>query len=205
MCEFVTMAVLGAAQAGMSIAGQRQQVAAQKQIQANASKIENQRYRNEAIAQRIRDAQEAVADAQKIQFNQRQARKTKATATVAALESGVQGGVLQGLLQNIDRQQATDNFSIQQNVAMRNVQSDLRLRDMGLNNRNNLLRINRPIEQPNVLSSLIDGAQFGMQMGSLGKEAGLDGFFGKNKSKTPKPDLAMNTTGNFGLTGDMIT
>ncbi len=183
MCEPTTMMILGAAQAGMSIMGQRQQADMQKKVQANATEMEQQRYRNEATAQRIRDAQESVADAQKIQFNQRQARKTKATATVAALESGVQGGVLQGLLQNIDRQQATDNFAIQQNVAMRNTQSELRLRDMGLNHRNNLLRINKPIEQPNILGSLIDGAQFGMQMGSLGKEAGLEGFFGKNKSK----------------------
>ena len=201
MCEPTTMMILGAAQAGMSIMGQTQQAKAQKQIQANATEMERVRYRNEAAAQRIRDAQESVADAQKIQFNRQQAIKTKATATVAALESGVQGGVLQGLLQNIDRQQATDNFAIQQNVAMRNVQSELRLRDMGLNHRNNLLRINKPIEQPNILGALLDGAQFGMQMGSLGKEAGLEGFF----DKKPKPDLAMNTRGNFGLTGDMIT
>ena len=36
---------------------------------------------------------------------------------------------------------------------MRNVQSDLRLRDMGLNHQNNLLRINKPIDKPNVLGA----------------------------------------------------
>ncbi len=181
MCEPTTMMILGAAQAGMSIMGQKQQADAQEQVQANATEMEQQRYRNEATAQRIRDAQNAVADAQKIQFNQRQGDQTKATGTLAALEGGVQGNVLQGLLTNIDRLQATDNFAIQQNVAMRNTQSELRLRDMGLNHKNNLLRINKPIEQPNYLASLIDGASFGMQMGALGKEAGLEGFFGKNK------------------------
>ena len=207
MCDPVTMTVMSVAQAGMSIQGQKQQADAQRQVQRNASEAERRRYLNEAASQRIRDAQQSIADAQKIQFNQRQGIKTKATARTAAGEAGVTGQAVSQLIQSIDRQQAGDNFAIQQNIAMRNVQSDLRLRDMGLNHQNNLLRINKPIDKPNVLGALMDGAQFGMQMGALGKEAGLEGFFGK-KTTTPKVSsgtLNMNTRGQYNLSGDMLS
>ena len=185
MCDPVTQTIMAVAQAGMSIQGQNQKADAQRKVQRNASEAERQRYLNEASAQRIRDAQESIADAQKIQFNQRQGMETKATARTAAGEAGVTGQAVSQLIQTIDRQQAGDNFAIAQNTGMRNVESELRLRNMGLNHQNNLLRINKPIEQPNVLGALMDGAQFGMQMGSLGKEAGLEGFFGKK----PKSNL----------------
>ena len=201
------MMVLSAAQAGMSIMGQKQQADAQRKVQRNASEAERQRYLNEASAQRIRDAQESIADAQKIQFNQRQGMKTKATARTAAGEAGVTGQAVSQLIQTIDRQQAGDNFAIAQNTGMRNVESELRLRNMGLNHQNNLLRINKPIEQPNVLGALMDGAQFGMQMGALGKEAGLEGFFGKKATtpKVPSNTLNMNTRGQYNLSGDMLS
>ena len=51
-------------------------------------------------------------DAQKIQFNQRQGIKTKATARTAAGEAGVTGQAVSQLPQSIDRQQAGDNFAI---------------------------------------------------------------------------------------------
>ena len=55
MCDPVTITAvaLGAAQAGMSIHGQRQQAKTQEKVQKNASKAEQQRYLQEMTAMRM--------------------------------------------------------------------------------------------------------------------------------------------------------
>ena len=170
---------LSAAQAGMSIRAQQVQAETQEKVQANASEMERRRYLNEASALRIRENQEAIAAAQKIQYNQIKGEEAKSTARTAAGEAGVTGQAVNQTIAALEQAQAKGNFSIAQNMKMKNVQNELRLRDMGLNHQNNLLRINKPIEEVDYFGSVMDGALFGMQMGSLGKEAGFKGFFGK--------------------------
>lgn len=183
MCDPISMTVMAVAQTGMSIAGQKQQQKTQEKVQANASEVERRRHLNEQSAMRVRQAQEAVADAQKIQFNRQKAQQAKATARVSAGESGVTGQAVNNLMMSITQQEAKGRFAFAQQAGMRDVSRDMRLTNMGIGHQQNMLRINKPIEQVDYLGSLMDGAQFGMQMGSLGKEAGLDGFFGKS----PKP------------------
>jgi len=45
---------------------------------------------------------------------------------------------------------------------MSDVNRQLQLRDAGLGFTNNMLRINKPIEQPNYLGAALSGAQTGM-------------------------------------------
>jgi predicted phage tail protein len=173
------MTVMAVAQTDMSIAGQKAQQKAQEKVQANASEVERRRHLNEMTATRIRQAQEAVADAQKLQANRARAKAAKATAITSAGEAGVTGQVVNNLLASIGQQEAQGRFAFEQQAGMRDVARDMRLMNMGIGHQQNMLRINKPIQEVDYLGSLIEGAQFGMQMGSLGKEAGMEGFFGQ--------------------------
>ena len=65
---------------------------------------------------------------------------------------------------------------------MNDVNRQLQLRDAGLGFTNNMLRINKPIEQPNYLGAALSGAQTGMSTFSTLNDAGI-GL--KPKAKTP--------------------
>ena len=180
MCEPISMTILGAATAYSQYQGQKQQAKAQAQVQANASKVEQQRYLNEVSSMRMQQAQEQVAMAQRIQAATKKARETRATARVSAGEAGVAGLSVDALMNSLTQQEAQYNLSETQNQQMTNVNRELVLRDAGIGFTNNMLRINKPIEQPDFFGSLLTGAQTGLSMYSMGKDAGIKNPFTKS-------------------------
>lgn len=185
MCPPAVIAAvaLGTAQAGMQIAGQRQAAKTQERMQANATKLEQQRYLNQVSAMRMQQAQEAVGKAQRIQQSTRKAREARATALVSAGEAGVAGLSVDGLMNELTRQEAQYRFSETKNEEMTDVNRELQLNNVALGSEMNLLRINKPIEQPNYLGAILSGAQTGMSMYSMGSGDGgmnkqLNEFFG---------------------------
>jgi len=162
--------LIGGAQAGMTIAGQRQQAKTQAKVQANASAAERQRYLQEVSSMRVQQGQEEVAAAQKIQESIRKTREAKATAFVAAGERGVAGLSVDSILRDMDRQLGRDQFNTAQQLQMNDVGRSMQLENAGLGFTNNMLRINRPIEQPNYLGAAISGAQTGLSTYSVTKD-----------------------------------
>jgi len=162
--------LIGGAQAGMTIAGQRQQAKTQAKVQANASAAERQRYLQELSSMRVQQGQEEVAAAQKIQESIRKTREAKATAFVAAGERGVAGLSVDSILRDMDRQLGRDQFNTAQQLQMNDVGRSMQLENAGLGFTNNMLRINRPIEQPNYLGSALSGAQTGLSTYSVTKD-----------------------------------
>jgi len=162
--------LIGGAQAGMTIAGQRQQAKTQAKVQANASAAERQRYLQEVSSMRVQQGQEEVAAAQKIQESIRKTREAKATAFVAAGERGVAGLSVDSILRDMDRQLGRDQFNTAQQLQMNDVGRSMQLENAGLGFTNNMLRINRPIEQPNYLGSALSGAQTGLSTYSVTKD-----------------------------------
>jgi len=162
--------LIGGAQAGMTIVGQRQQAKTQAKVQANASAAERQRYLHEVSSMRIQQGQEQVAAAQKIQESIRKTREAKATAFVAAGERGVAGLSVDSILRDMDRQLGRDQFNTAQQLQMNDVGRSMQLENAGLGFTNNMLRINRPIEQPNYLGSALSGAQTGLSTYSVTKD-----------------------------------
>jgi tRNA U54 and U55 pseudouridine synthase Pus10 len=73
---------LGAVSTGLQIRGQQIQAKTQRRVQANASKVERQRYLNEVSSLRTQQSQEQVALAQKLQANKRKAMEAQSTAAV---------------------------------------------------------------------------------------------------------------------------
>ena len=167
MCDPVSI-IMGVASAGLQIQGQRQQAKIQRKVQENASKVERQRYLNEVSSLRTQQGQEQVAMAQKLQANKTRAREARATARVSAGEAGVAGLSVNALMNDLTRKEAIYNNSVNTQVQMLDVRRDLALRDAGLGFTNNMLRINKPIEEVNYAGAIVSGAQAGLSTyGSL--------------------------------------
>ena len=199
MCDPVTLTALalGAAQAGAQVHGQRQQAKTQAKVQKNASIAERQRYLAEVSSMRVQQGQEQVAAAQRIQEATRKAREARSTARVSAGEAGVAGLSVDALINDLTREQAEHRFATTQQLEMNDVNRQMQLKDAGLGFTNNMLRINKPIEQPNYLGAALSGAQTGMSTYSWAKDAGI-GSGTKMKTKTTTPysagtsDLPLN-------------
>jgi len=155
-------ALVGGAQTVSSIVGQRQQAEMQQQAQATASAQERQRYLAEVSAMRTQQQQEMVARAQRIQEANRKAMEARATARVSAGESGVSGLSVDALLGDLTRKEAEYTFSEQQQAEMTDVNRQIQLKEAGIGFNRNMLRINRPIEQPDYLGSALGGIQSGL-------------------------------------------
>jgi len=172
MCDPVSIG-LGILQAGSTIQGQRQQAQAQEQAQRNATIAEQQRHLTEMSASRLKERQEKVAAAQRIQQSTTKAREARATARVSAGESGVAGLSVNALINDMTRKEAEFSFSVQQQMQFANINRQLGFEDGANRSRMNLLSINKPIAQPNYLGAALGGAQTGMSAYSAFNQAGL--------------------------------
>ena len=171
MCDPVSIGIgMAVASAGSQIHGQRQQAKTQAKVQANASAAERQRYLQEVSSMRIQQGQEQVAAAQRIQESTRKAREARSTARVSAGEAGVAGLSVDALINDLTREEANYNFATQQQLQMSDVNRTLQLGDAGLGFTNNMLRINKPIEQPDYLGAAISGAQTGLSTYDVTKD-----------------------------------
>ena len=161
---------MSAASAGAQVHGQRQQAKTQAKVQKNASEAERQRYLQEVSSMRMQQGQEQVAAAQRIQESTRKAREARSTARVSAGEAGVAGLSVDALINDLTREEANYNFATQQQLQMSDVNRTLQLGDAGLGFTNNMLRINKPIEQPDYLGAAISGAQTGLSTYDVTKD-----------------------------------
>ena len=172
MCNPVAIG-LGIAQAGMTVIGQRQQAKAQAQVQRNATIAEQQRYLSEVSASRLRERQEKIAAAPRIQQSTTKAREARATARVSAGESGVAGLSVDALINDLTRKEAEYSFSVQQQMQFANMNRQLGFEDSANRSRMNLLSINKPIAQPNYLGAALGGVSTGLSAYNAFNQAGL--------------------------------
>jgi hypothetical protein len=172
MCEPISMAVAAVSTAA-SIKTQKNAIKAQRQVQANASTTERARYLNEVSVTRQRQRQEQIAAAQKLQEGQTQAMEARATARVSAGESGVSGLSVDALINDLSRQEAQYNFSIQQQLQFQEQNTSNVLDAAGLGFTSNMLRINKPIPKTDYFGAALQGAQPGLSFQNSASKAGL--------------------------------
>lgn len=167
----------------MSLTAQRKAAKAQGASQAAAARRENARYQREATAQRLKEAQEDLALANEIQESTRKSKEARATAEVAAGESGVSGLSVNALIDDYTRQEAEHRFTLQEQARLTGINNQLQMEEAGFRNENNLIRINKPIQKPDYLGAAVNMAGSAMTIqnnyqNNLYKEA-------KIKSLTP--------------------
>lgn len=173
MCDPVTATVMSVASAGAQYAGQKQAAKAQRIQQQRASEMERKRYLAEVGSMRLQQRQEEVVKAQKIQDIRKRSMEARSTAITSAGESGVAGLSIDTLINDFSRQEASATFSLDQQTTLTNQARDRQLESAGLGFTNNMLRINKPIEEPNLVGSLLQGASTGMNLASTGKDMGF--------------------------------
>lgn len=185
MCEPTTIAVaMGVGQAASTIAGQRNAAKTQEKMQLRATQDEQKRYSREVSAQRTRERFQKIAMAQKLRANQKRAMEARATARTVAGEAGVGGRSVDALMSDYTRKEADYNFSLAQQDQMNFVNSQINLDNAAGQSRSNMLRINKPIEQPNYLGAILDGAQTAFSMQGAMGDAGFQGFGNKDSVAT---------------------
>lgn len=154
---------------GAQIRAQQQAAAAQAKAQRNATIAEQQRLLQEMTSMRLQEQQENIAAAQRVQVASKKAEEAKATARVSAGEAGVAGLSIDALINDLSREEAEYRYSVTQQQEFTNVNRDLQMRDAQLGSTMNLLRINKPIQQPDFLGSAIRGASTGLSIARAGQ------------------------------------
>lgn len=162
--SFIAIATVGMAVATTvsSIRAQQQAAAAQAKAQQNATKAERMRHQQEMSAQRIEQRQEQAAKAQKTDAATKKARQVRATAQVAAGESGVSGLSVDALISDLTRQEGDYQYSLTKQAEFDDTNRTLGLKDGGMRSYMNLLSINKPIPQPDYLGATLKGINAGM-------------------------------------------
>lgn len=172
MCDPVSIGV-GAVSSAHSYSKQAGAAKAQRKAQEQASTVERQRYLNQVSAERLRERQEEVSAAQKIRRAQIQTQEALATTRVSAGESGVEGLSIDAIQQDLKRQQGEYRASVDQQLEFSEQARSMALEDAGLGFTNNMLSINKPIQQPDLFGSILDGAQAGMSISSGLQDSGI--------------------------------
>jgi hypothetical protein len=165
-----TAIAVSALSTGATIRAQQQAAQAQAQAQRNATIAEQQRLLQEMSAMRIKEQQENIAAAQKIQVSTKKAEEARATARVSAGEAGVAGLSIDALINDLTREEAEYRFSVAQQEEFNTVNRELQMRDASLGSTMNLLRINKPIAEPDYLGALVSGASTGLSIARSGQE-----------------------------------
>ena len=175
MCSpaLIAGSVIGGLQAANSISGQRQAAKAQAEVQRRASLAENDRISKEYASMRMSQAQERIAQAQRISAAQTKARIARSTARVSAGEAGVAGISVDALVNDLTRQEALFNFAEAQQAQFRQQGLLFGMDNAAQRSYMNQLAINKPIAQPNVMGSILSGAQTGLTFAAAGQQAGL--------------------------------
>lgn len=164
--KLATKLAIGAtvAQTGLAFVGAKNSAKAQATAQARASKAEVERYRQQTNAARIQQRFEMEQEAQELQNASIKALKARSRARVVAGEAGVAGNSVDSLLNDFSRQESRYRFGLMRQGQQRDVARNLALRDMNQQSYNNLLTINKPIEQPNFGEALLSGVSTGLSV-----------------------------------------
>lgn len=144
------------ASTAMSLMAQQNAARNQADAQKAASKRENERYLREASAMRLKEAQEDLVMTRDIQESQKKATAARSTAMVSAGEAGVSGLSVDALMDDYTRQEADYRFSVAEQSRLTGINNQLQLTEAGFRSSNNLIKINKPIQQPNYLGSMVN-------------------------------------------------
>jgi len=118
------------------------------------------RYMAQVSATRQQQAADALRVAQEVQQANRASMEAMARKQVAAGEAGISTESASYLaeMRDLERQVAEHSFAFEQRQYLADQSYELRARDLGLQTQQNLVNINRPVEQPNFLGTALTSA-----------------------------------------------
>jgi hypothetical protein len=168
MCHPAALAVISGLNVGMQFAGQQRQAKTQAAMQARASQAERQRFQQEQTSMRMRQAQEQEAVGRELEQVSRKSQAALARARVSAGEAGVAGASVQALMDDYMRQEAGYRAATLRQQELGGVSTAMGLEQAGFATQQRQIGINQPIDKPNVLTAVLQGAQQAMSGYSTG-------------------------------------
>ena len=133
--------------------GQRQMAKQQRQQQRAMSSAESERFQREQSALRMEQGMKQEEAGRDVDRIRREGMEQVSTARTAAGEAGVTGGSVDALISQYIQRQGDYTSAMGRQQEMRNVASGLSLEEMGLGHRQRLIDINRPVQQPSLLTA----------------------------------------------------
>jgi len=161
-----TTSVLSPMASGLlGFAAQSGQAKAQAQMQRRASIAENTRQAQQVSAMRQQQATESLRLAQEASRANRVSMEAMARKQVAAGEAGISAESASYLaeMRDLQRQVAEHNYVLNQNRYLSEQAYELQARDIGLASQQNLININRPINKPDFISTMLGSATQSIQ------------------------------------------
>jgi hypothetical protein len=143
----------------MQFAGQQRQAKTQAAMQARASQAERQRFQQEQTSMRMRQAQEQEAVGRELEQVSRKSQAALARARVSAGEAGVAGASVQALMDDYMRQEAGYRGALLRQQELGGIATGMGLEQAGFATQQRQIGINQPIDKPNVLTAVLQGAQ----------------------------------------------
>lgn len=162
MCPVIAGVAMGLGQTALTIAGQQQAAKEQERAQAQQSASEQERYLAQQSAERINQRFQEEQVSNQIQKSRIKAMEARATARASAGESGVTGTSVDLLMSDLTRKQAVYRFGLLRQQEQADVATNLRMVDNLRQSNQNLLSINKPIEQPNYADAFFGGIKAGV-------------------------------------------
>lgn len=148
----------GAAQYGSQVQAAKAQAAAQRR----ASALEIRRNQQSMSAERLRESQEDTARAAERHKAQREADEIRATGITAGEEAGVSGNAVGLAVAEVDRANADLQSMLSLQERMDDASRSMAFEGTGMAFLQNMQRINKPIQQPDLLGTLIGTTQSAM-------------------------------------------
>ena len=168
MCHPAALAVISGLNVGMQFAGQQQRAKTQEAMQARASEAERQRFQQEQTSMRMRQAQEQEAVGRELEQVSKKSQAALARARVSAGEAGVAGASVQALMDDYMRQEAGYRAATLRQQELSGIATGMGLEQAGFATQQRQIGINQPIDRPNVLTAVLQGAQQAMSGYSTG-------------------------------------
>jgi hypothetical protein len=155
------------------LSAQAQAAKAQAKAQQQASANEVKRWQHGVSSERLREAQQGTAMAHESLKGHREAEEGMATTRVAAAEGGVEGNAVGLAVAEFSQKNAAYQTALMLQERMNNSSSIMALEGGGLQFQQNMMRINKPIQQPDVLGALLSTAQTASSQWQANRMQGL--------------------------------
>jgi len=196
-----------------NISAQAQAAKAQAKAQQQASANEVKRWQHGVSSERLRESQQGTAMAHESLKGHREAEEGMATTRVGAAEGGVEGNAVGLAVAEFSQKNAAYQTALMLQERMNNSSSILSLEGGGLQYQQNMMRINQPIEQPDVWGTILgttsmaagqwqQGQMQGLQRANLASENQL--MAGDLQLQQARLGLAAQRTINAGGTLNFI-
>ena len=159
MCNPAALAIIAAASAVSTFAGQRRQANLQARHQRWATKAEQQRALMAQSTLRRQQAQQEEASNREMAEVSIKSREAMSRARTSAGEAGVAGQSVANLMDDYMRQEADYRALAFRQQELIGEETGLALSDAGFQSQANLININRPINKPDFLTGALGAAQ----------------------------------------------